>query len=243
MINALLIEKDVENSIELTNTIHMKIKNLRISAISNKLTNIRHILNKHDIDIILMNIDSFPNTKIVKKHTFLNNKYKNSVILISNNKSIKNNSISKSYIYNYIINPDNISNLIEPINELVKIKMNNAVYDIKDSKENIIKKKIKKELSNLRYKFSHKGTQYIIETIYFLYKTSDYYNNNYERDIYPIIAQKLETSAHNIKCDIRNATEKMKSTWEENELLKYLNNPSDSNLGPKRIIEFVLTKI
>ena len=35
----------------------------------------------------------------------------------------------------------------------------------------------------------------------------------------------------------------MKSTWEENELLKYLNNPSDSNLGPKRIIEFVLTKI
>ncbi len=243
MINALLVERDIENSIELANTIHMKIKNLRISAITNKLTNIKHVLTKHDIDIILMNMNCFQNMKTIKEDKFLNSKYKNSVILISNNKSIKNNSISRSYIYDYITNTDNISNLIEPINELVKLKIDNKVYNIKDSKENITKKKIKKELANLRYKLSHKGTQYIIETIYFLYKTSDYYNNNYERDIYPIIAQKLETSAHNIKCNIRNATEKMKSTWEENELLKYLNNPSDSNLGPKRIIEFVLTKI
>ena len=164
MINALLVERDIENSIELANTIHMKIKNLRISAITNKLTNIKHVLTKHDIDIM----------KTIKEDKFLNSKYKNSVILISNNKSIKNNSISRSYIYDYITNTDNISNLIEPINELVKLKIDNKVYNIKDSKENITKKKIKKELANLRYKLSHKGTQYIIETIYFLYKTSDY---------------------------------------------------------------------
>lgn len=241
MINALLVEKDIKNSIELSNTIHMKIKNLRISAITNNLSDIKHTLNKHDIDIILMNINSFSNTKIIEKVNFFNNKYKNSVILISNNKSIKN-SISKSYIYNHIINLDNISNLIKPINELVNLKMDNKVYNIKDSKKDIIKNKIKKELVNLKYKLSHKGTQYLIETIYFLYKTPDYYNDNYERDIYPIIGKKFEKSAHNIKCNIINATEKMIFEWKETELLEYLNNPYNSKLGPKRIIEYVLKK-
>lgn len=243
MINALLIEKDKEHSIELSNTIHSEIKSLRISAIANEISNIKYILSKNNIDIILINTNSFKNNNINTKNIEFNKKYKKSIILISNNNSLRDNNILEPYVYDYIIKPNSINSIIKPINELVKLKMNNEIYNIKDSKANIIKGKIKKELINLGYKPSYKGTQYLIETIYFLYKIPDYYDDNYERDVYPIIGKNLKTSAHNIKCNIRNATNKMKSTWKENKLLNYLNDSSNSNLGPKRIAQFVLTKI
>ncbi len=110
-------------------------------------------------------------------------------------------------------------------------------------KEDIIKDKIKQELTKLNYNFSYKGTTYLIETIYILYLLDIDCDCILEKDIYPIVAQKFECSTNNIKCNITNSTDKMCYDCDEKKLLKYLGDYKFSKPGPKRIVFAILNKI
>lgn len=105
------------------------------------------------------------------------------------------------------------------------------------------KERIKNELKKLKYNFSYKGTQYLIETIYILSNIKD--NSSYclEKDIYPVVAKMYDKSVNNIKCNITNATDRMYYDCDEKELMIYLNQYQYSKPGTRKIISAVLSCI
>lgn len=111
--------------------------------------------------------------------------------------------------------------------------------------EKVVKNKIEKELMKISYNFSYKGTEYLVETIYILYKSfnKSAYERNFEYEIYPIVAQKYNTSTNNVKCNIRNATDKMFYDCDEKVLREYLSDYEFSKPGAKRIALKILERL
>lgn len=104
-----------------------------------------------------------------------------------------------------------------------------------------IETKIENELKKLNYNFKYRGTKYLKYTIYILYKMNSDGNCDLKSEVYPIVAQKYNSSVNNIKCDIRNATDKMYYDCEQKIVTKYV----ETNLKPtpKMIIKAVLKRI
>lgn len=104
-----------------------------------------------------------------------------------------------------------------------------------------VETKIENELKKLRYKKSYKGTQYLIYTIYILYKMNNDGNCELKSEVYPIVAQKFNTSVNNIKCNIRNATDKMYYDCEQDIVVRYVKTLQKPT--PKIVIKSVLRRI
>ena len=110
-----------------------------------------------------------------------------------------------------------------------------------------IKNKIENELKKIEYNFSYKGTEYLVEAIYILYNIKKEnlaeHEYNFELEIYQIIAEKYNTSVNTVKCNIRNATDKMYYDCDEKILKDYLRDFEFSKPGAKRIAFGVLAKL
>ena len=110
-----------------------------------------------------------------------------------------------------------------------------------------IKNKIENELKKIEYNFSYKGTEYLVEAIYILYNIKKEnlaeHEYNFELEIYPIIAEKYNTSVNTVKRNIRNATDKMYYDCDEKILKDYLRDFEFSKPGAKRIAFGVLAKL
>lgn len=111
--------------------------------------------------------------------------------------------------------------------------------------EIVVKNKIKQELKKIAYNFSYKGTSYLVETIYILYRSFHKKPEecNLEDEIYPLVAEKYNTSANNVKCNIRNATDKMFYDCDEEVLKSYFGMYLMLKPGPKLVIRTVLKKL
>lgn len=125
---------------------------------------------------------------------------------------------------------------------------NNMIIEKNRKKsENEIKNKIESELKKIEYNFSYKGTEYLVETIYILYNIKKEnlceHEYNFELEIYPIVAKKYNTSVNTVKCNIRNATDKMYYDCDEKILKEYLRDFEFSKPGAKRIAFGVLAKL
>lgn len=104
-----------------------------------------------------------------------------------------------------------------------------------------LRKKIVDELRKINYNLSYLGTEYLIDTIYFLIKYQKTYSYNLEKEIYPDIAKKYDTNVSNLKNNIRNATDKMYYDCEELKLEEYMGYSLKPT--PKRVIKVVLKKV
>ena len=236
MINIILIGRDIKYFRKLINSINIENPNIKICGIADTINEIMLLISKLHIDIMLVDTDSFE-----AKYFILNNKnYKDKVCLIINdkgNKTMFNNN------ENYIIKNQNVNKVIEQINTMLidKLIKENLKQDGQEEKN--VRNKIKKELNSIGYNYELLGTTYIEETIYILYTLKDYYGDNFERDIYPIVAKKYGKTVHNIKCNIRNATDIMYLENEIEVLKEYFEKDNLNNYKSKKIIKTVLEKI
>lgn len=109
-------------------------------------------------------------------------------------------------------------------------------------KENIeLKKSIIFQLKTIKYNFSYIGTEYLVDVIYNIYITQKVSGYNLEKDVYPLISKKYNTTVKNIKNNILNATDKMYYDCEEKILEEYVGYTSKPT--PKKIIKCILQKI
>lgn len=115
--------------------------------------------------------------------------------------------------------------------------------DNENKNETLIKKEICEELKKLKYNFSYIGTRYLVEAIYILYILKKKYTCNFEKEIYPLIAEIYENSPNNIKCSIAYATDKMFYDCDEIFLEKYIGEFYYSKPGPKTIAFAIIKKI
>lgn len=120
-----------------------------------------------------------------------------------------------------------------------------TIFDTSDKNKlkKIIINKICDELRKLKYNFSYIGTKYLVEVIYILYVLQKKHNCNFEKEIYPLIEEKYENSANNIKCSIAYATDKMFYDCDEEFLKEYIGEFYYSKPGPKTIAFAIIKRI
>lgn len=243
MNNILVITKDMKYFKDLINRIHKDIKDTMICSVASTHKEIAYSMLNYNIDLILIDATYKEYKKLEIKKLITKRKLKNSIILISNEELKEIDIISSPYLYDFFIKNTNLSILIQKIKMLIYTKESFQTFGNNKIQEAILKEKIKNELLYLGYNFSHNGTKYILDTIYLLATLKDYYDNNLEKDIYPIIGKKYGKPVNTIRGCIGFATEAMTYECEEERLKDYLYMKTYVKPGGKTIIEAILGKI
>ena len=242
MINILFMIEDSVYRRKLINSLILKNENLRVAYISTELKDFNYVISNYKIDIILVNAKETICKKILNNEILNKKRYKNSVIFI-NNENIKIDISEEKNICGLVYKKENINETVNSINLLINSKVLLKSKDIGINEEKIIKERIRQELEYIGYNPLHLGTKYLLETIYVLHTLEDYYDDNLEKDIYPIVASKFGKTMHNIKCNIRNATDIMYYENDEEKIRLYLGDCFPLKPKAKRIISTILNKI
>lgn len=167
-----------------------------------------------------------------------------SIIVISSEVDRIKKIIDNPLVYNYITKVQGIDKIVEKVNDISKEKED----DLREKKlihkrRKIVKKKIQKELINLGYNSQYIGTEYLSDSIYYIYLLKKKKRIKLEKDIYPIIAEKNCTTINTVKCDIIKATNRLKNDVDQLKLKEYFGYFLDMKIKPKLVMITVLNKI
>lgn len=238
MLNMLVVEDDILQCQQLVNFISSSIPTIKLHTMSFNGKEALDIIKNNLVDIILLDL-KLPDISGIEILEYIENNnlknYRDSIIVISGETNLHTNLFTNSYIYACFQKPTNLNIVVENLEKLIENKK--EIHD-----EQNIKFLISKELEYLGYNFSHIGTQYLHDCIYYLYK-NERLNANLSRDIYPIIAKKYSTTTNNIKCNIFQATNNSYCECEENKLLSYFGRYLLSKPTTKNVIYTILHHI
>ena len=106
-----------------------------------------------------------------------------------------------------------------------------------------LRARIAHELYSIGFKPYHKGTGFIIESIYMVYQKDAHLCDNFEKNIYPEVASKFGTTTSNVKSDIIKSINSMYAECELNKLKKYFHFSTDFRPTTKMIIYTVISNI
>lgn len=238
MNNILLVSKDMNYCKKIINLIHKEFEDVRISSIASNYEETLQSLLNYNIDYMIVDLPLKEYKEIEACEFHNKEKLKNSVILVlqkENNTSL----YSSPYINNVITERDSKLDLLLH----VKILINSNEKVLNGNSDDIIIRQIKNELRFLGYNMNHRGSRYLLEAIYLLDTLPNYYDDNLEKDIYPIIGMKTGKSVNTIRCAIRYATDMMTLECDQEKLMEYLGMKEYEKPGAKQIIEKVLEKI
>lgn len=235
MFNVLMVEQNAEYATELINAITQSEKRIRIHTIASNSRQALDTLARFEIDIILLDLRKEENKHFIK-HIYQSSyeKYKESIIVIASGLDEIMEIVNHPFVYGYLVKPFEKKELLKKVDELVSIKE-------KEKDEIIVREKIIKELTYLRYNFSYHGTRYLSDTILTLFKRKNYYCDNLKNDIYPIVAQKYGKSVNNIKCNILSATNNMFCECETEKIKRYF--CTTDKPKPKTVIYTILNRL
>lgn len=217
MLNLLVIENEPLMCKRIVNSITQYVKNVRLSGISFTVKEAIEIVKKQKIDIVILDYGMPKDvaSKFVDFVSEYNGKEdKVSIILLADeNTEIK--ALDRSCVYAIINKPIELTQVVYTVRE---ISNNNVVLN-----QSALKNKIYKELEKLQYNSSYIGTQYMAEAIYEIYsKKYIYTGSNLSKNVYPIIAEKHNTTTNNVKCNITSATKTMIERCPKEMLENYL---------------------
>ena len=237
MLNLLIIDDNINDSIYLLNYISKNSHQIRVHSLTMSLNEGIKIMNTGIIDIVLIHMNVNIDTINISLNNISNSyaeKYKKSIIVITERPYTFNNK-SSSYIYECIPDTETISIVFSKIKEIAQIKLVNFNRDI-------LLNKINKELDFLGYKLSYSGTKYLAECIALIYNNYDT-SENLKQNVYPIIAKQHKKTINNIKCNILTATNSMFYECDEKRLKEYFNFYTIVKPTPKLVIYTVLNKL
>lgn len=238
MINVLVVEDDFFQSKQIVNFIS-KNNEIRLHSMAITGKEALDIINKEEVDLIILDLN-LPDMTGLKILEIIEEKklniYMESIIIFSGEPELISKISNNPYIFTYINKMEGLSKVNESIIDFIKIK--DLAYQ-----EKIIKLKIKKEMNYLCFSLSHKGSVFLLESIYEIYKNKDSCNSNLNKDIYPVVAKKFKTNSHNVKCNIANAKNFMYYECKEEILLDYLGYSEIFKPKTKELIFEILNKI
>lgn len=240
MINILIADNNIYYGKTLMNAINQSNDSVRICNICTDGEETLQALNSNNnIDCILLDI-FMPKYSGLEVLEMLSEdkkkKYKQSVIIISGDMPSIDLFKCNPMVHSYIYKSTPLEEIINRINRFADYKNN---YNHKRN----IKNKIIEELQYLEYDLSYKGTQYLIETIYYMIEHNYIEIDNLSKEIYPILAKKYNTSVHNIKCNINTATTCMYYECNVNKLKDYFKFCYETKPKTKTVVYTILNKI
>lgn len=240
MVNILIADDNIYYAKVLMDLINNSIKNIRVVniTIDGKET-LDRLNNDNNIDIVILDLKMPLISGIEVMHDLTKEKkekYKKSIIVVSGENEMIAKVRNEEAVFGYINKMSDVSKIIEKVDELAKYK---------EEKKNTlkIKEQIIKELQDLNYNFSHKGTQYLRDAIFLVYTNKMEDNLNLKKDVYPILAKQYNTSVHCIKSNIVKATDYMDNFCELNQKKEYFSFNDSTKPTVKLVIYTVLNKI
>lgn len=236
MVNVLIATNDINIIKRLTNEIIVDNYDIRIARISIDENETINILNNANIDVVFLDLKMIKNrvnAMLEKLSDYKKEKYKNSIIIMSDIFRPIEQIYKNDMIVDYILEKSSEDEIIYKVNRAIANK------DVESKRRAIIK-----ELEYIRYNLEYKGTNYLIDTILQVYKNSKLMLiNNLQNDIYPIIANMYNKSVNTIRCNIRHATECMYCECDIKKLNEYFGIIDDERPTTKDVIYTVLSKI
>lgn len=247
MLNMLIVEDNIYFSKLLINKLVQTNKNLRLCTIATDGKEALDIIKKESIDLILLDLN-IPKCNGLEILDFLGKykreEYMQSVIVVSGEVSMMKETIDNLLVYSCISKMQGLDEVVERVNEMCNEKENNLkTKELIIKKRKIIRKKINNELIELGYNIQYVGTGYISDSIYLLYYLNNVKKIKLEKDIYPIIAEKNNTTVNTVKCDIIRATSQLKKDVDNLKLKEYFGYFFDKGVKPKLVIKTVLNKV
>lgn len=237
MIKILIVDDNLEYAIKVMNYINKTNQNIQVfNIVKNKMKALNILNNRNDIDIVILSLNINTENEFIKLLTD-KEKYKKSIIVLSESSYNYNKLCINELIYSIIHKTVNLNEIIKKINELIELK-NKIKFEC------AIKEKIINEILNLSYDMSNLGTQYLVTAIeYIIINMPNKDFNNLKTDVYPFVAEFNNTSVHNVKNNIVRATEKMYCQCEIEKLKKYFHYYDDIKPNTRTIIRTVINKV
>ena len=236
MVNILIATNDMKIVKKLTNEILVDNYDVRIAKISTNEDETINILNNANIDVVFLDLKMIKNSvneMLDKLSDYKKEKYKNSIIIISDIFRPIEQIYKNDMIVDYILEKSSKDEIIYKVNRAIANK------DVEVKRRAIIK-----ELEDIRYNLEYKGTNYLIDTILQVYQNRKLMLiNNLQSDIYPIIANMYNKSINTIRCNIRHATDCMYYENKKKKLNEYFGLVDDEKPTTKDVIYTVLNKI
>ena len=238
VVNVLIADDNIHYARFLMNNINKNNKSIRVCYIAKDGKETINVINNlKNIDVILLDLQMpiYNGIEVIEK---INDKdrYKKSCIVISGDIDLVGKLSKNNIVYSVIMKTNNIDTIILQINSLIKSK-----EEEKNKKK--IKNMIINELLYLGFDISHKGTQYLIKTIEYIFLNSDKDLEKLEKYVYPKIAIQYDNSVHNIKCNINRANNAMYYECEIEKLKRYFKFDRDTKPKVKTVINTIINKI
>lgn len=228
MIQIVVIENNEIKCKEITNKISKSISNDKIFGIFYNVNEAMLTINENKIDIVIFDEDE-QNISCKEFFNIVNEKYKKDIIFIS---SQKNNFKSKKSRFICSKNLENTEIIDMIIDEILSKNIE------------FIIEKIKNELEKLNFNFSHIGTNYLIFTIYEVYRKKCKKNINLSKDIFPIIGKQFIKDTNAIHSGIKREIINMYYDCEEKILKDYFDfNRYEERPRLKEMIFKIISKI
>lgn len=239
MLKILIIDDNLYFTKTLINFFSKSEKELGLCTISTNGKEALRELEDNIFDIILLDlkIPKYNGIKILDiiSKQYIDN-YRNSVIVISSYYEHFTKIMNNPCIYGLVNKLDGVSNILKEVEMLANIKE----ADISEKK---IRNLIISELSKINYNFLYSGTRYLVESIMLIIQNKNFENINLIKDILPVIAQKNNKTASNIKMNINNATEMMFYDCSQEKLNDYFGYKVMSKPKTKFVISTIVKKI
>lgn len=228
----LIVTESLKYSQKIINLLADKENNVKIYKIITKYDElVENMKSKDKIDMILIYLNKITDEKI-RLINMLEKNYDLIIVTRNDKELIKEEFFSKN---KKIYEEDEYANVIKSIEKVARKKEKDRGH---------IKEKVMKELGNLQYSSKLKGTQYLCDSIVLLLENEELYMKNLKNYVYPSIAQKYNTSIHNVKCNVNNATIDMNCYCPKKIIAKYFYVYDEKiKITPKQVVEEVFKKI
>lgn len=239
MINILFIGNNYDYLKNLINKVMEQNTNVRLfKLLTNEKEALQVLKTDYDkIDIVLLdlklpesnNIDILKELESEKIY-----KYNKSIIVLSNNPNVIQELKHNNYVYTCISNETGLQSTLNNINDLIRIK---------EFTTDTIENQVLNELKKINYNLSYIGTKYIYESILILCNSITNEKIKLEKNIYPIVAEKYNTTINTVKTDIVNSTNEMYYDCKKEVLNKYFGFCDNEKPTPKQVIFLVASNI
>jgi DNA integrity scanning protein DisA with diadenylate cyclase activity len=235
MLNLLFYSENAKLSQEISCDLLAHNKHFRILHIVSEETNLINLLQTSHFDFLILISDRLEISNIFQYLNKFNvENHLKSIIVITNNGDLKKVIRKDRFLSKIFSASSRPQNLSKSISEAIEEKF---------SFSSNLRLKIANELSYLGFKSYHKGTGFIIESIFIVYQQEAHLCDNFEKNIYPIVAERFNTNISNVKSNIIKSINSMYAECEQQKLQKYFHFSADFKPTTKMIIYTIISNI
>lgn len=235
MENILFYSDNVQLSQEISSILMSQNQHIKILHIISSETDLIKLLQNAHFDFLVIisdNINTLGLFQYLNQYNIEN--HLNSIFLITNNTNLKNLVKKDRFISKVLTTKYSPQSLAKQISAEIEKKFQFTAN---------LRAKIANELYYLGFKSYHKGTGFMIESILIVYQHDAHLCDNFEKNIYPLVAEKFNTNTANVKSDIIKSINCMYAECEQKKLQKYFHFSTDFRPTTKMIIYTIVSNI